>query len=150
VTIETFLTKRRAHYKGEIGLFPNSEMAEEDIAIFALNAELMGKLWSEKRIKSLKYLWGLVHKTSDNTDLFVDKDDAMEALKIRVGYSKAVYDPLTRKIEPKAKSLTRISDERLRLLTAKIQDVICTEILPGMEANDLRREIEDMLKDRAA
>lgn len=148
--VETFLTKRRARYQGEIGLFPDCQMAEEDIAIFALNSEMMAKLWSEKRIEKLRYLWGLVHKTADNTDRFVDKDDAMESLKIRVGYSKAVYDPLTRKIEPKAKSLTRISDEQLRLLTAKIQEVISTELLPGVKNETLRREIEELIGDRAA
>ena len=150
MTIETFLVKRKAKYRGEVGLFPNSQMAEEDLAIFAMNAELMAKLWSDKRIEQLRYLWGLVHKTSDNTDLFVDKDDAMEALKIRVGYSKAVYDPHTRKIEPRAKSLTRISDEQLRLLTARIQDVICAEILPGISRAHLRHEIEDMINARTA
>lgn len=150
MTVETFLTKRRARHQGEIGLFPDSPMAEEDIAIFALDSQLMGKLWSEKRIEKLKYLWGLVHKTADNTDRFVDKDDAMESLKIRVGYSKAVYDPLTRKIEPRAKSLTRISDEQLRLLTAKIQEVICAELLPGVKNEVLRREIEELIGDRAA
>jgi hypothetical protein len=150
MSIETFLVKRAAHYRGEVGLFPNSQMAEEDIALFAMNTELMAKLWSEKRIEALRYLWGLVHKTADNCDLFVDKDDAMEALKIRAGYSKAVYDPRTRKIEPRAKSLTRISDERLRLLTAKIQDLITTEILPGIRNDTLRHEIEELISARAA
>jgi hypothetical protein len=145
MTVDTFLTKRRARYFGEIGFFPDSEMAQEDAAIFALNAELMAKLWTEKHIEKLRYLWGLVHKTADNTDLFVDKDDAMEALMIRVGYSKAVYDPRTRKIEPRRKSLTRISDEQLGLLTLKIQNVICAEILPGMTQHTLRQEIEDMI-----
>jgi len=145
MTVETFLTKRRARYSGEIGLFTESQMAEEDLAIFALNKELMAKLWSERRIEQLRYLWGLVHKVADNTDLFLDKDDAMEGFKIRVGYSKAVFDPRTQKVETKAKSLTRTSEEQLRILTGKIQSVIRDEIFPGMQDNALRREIEDML-----
>lgn len=150
MTIETFLVKRRAKYRGEVGLFPNSEMAEEDLRIIALDSEVMASLRREKNIQALRYLWGLVHKVADNTDLFLDKDDAMEAFKVRVGYSKAIYDPHARKIETRGKSLTRISDEQLRLLTDKITTVICEEILPGITRKQLRDEIEEMLRERTA
>jgi len=145
MTVETFLTKRRAFYSGEIGLFAGSQMAEDDLAIFALNKELIAKLWSERRIEQLRYLWGLVHKVADNTNLFLDKDDAMEGFKIRVGYSKAVYDPRTQKLESKGRSLQKISDEQLKILTAKVQSVIREEIFPGMKNDVLRREIESLL-----
>jgi hypothetical protein len=149
MTVETFLTKRRAFYAGEIGLFATSQMADEDLAIFALNKELMAKLWSEKRIEQLRYLWGLVHKVADNTNLFLDKDDAMEGFKVRVGYSKAVYDPRTEKVKLKGRSLQKITDEQLKIVTGKVQAVIREEIFPGMKDNELRREIEDMLSERA-
>jgi hypothetical protein len=55
-----------------------------------------------------------------------------------------VYDGHTTKLELKPKSLTRIDNEKLRLLTDKIIDIVCSEILPGMKENDLRREIEEM------
>jgi hypothetical protein len=148
MTIDTFLVKRKALYRGEVGLFPNSEIAEEDLALIAMGAEVMATLRREKNIQALRYLWGLVHKVAENSELFMDKDDAMDGLKKRVGFSKAVYDPHARKIEVKAKSLTRISDERLRLLTEKIQGVICNEILPGITSTTLRREIEEMINER--
>ena len=145
MTIDTFLVKRRARYAGEIGLFAESQMAEEDLALFGFDKELMAKLWTEKRIEQLRYLWGLVHKVSDNTTLFLDKDDAMEGLKIAAGYYKMVWDSRLKKLVPRGSSLTRISDERLRLLTTKIQDVIREQIFPGMKNEELRREIEEMI-----
>jgi len=145
VTIETFLTKRRARYPGEIGLFAESQMAEEDLVLFGLNKELMAKLWTEKRIEQLRYLWGLVHKVSDNTELFLDKDDAMEGMKLAAGYYRMVWDTRLQKLVPRGKSLTRISDEQLRLLTGKIQNVIREQVFPGMQDNELRREIEEMI-----
>jgi len=69
----------------------------------------------------------------------------MEGFKIRVGYSKAVYDPRTQKIESKGRSLQKISDEQLKILTAKVQSVIREEIFPGMKNDVLRREIESLL-----
>jgi hypothetical protein len=149
VTIDTFLTKRRARYRGEVGLFPDSEMAENDIAPIASNTEVQGTLRIEKNIKALRFLWGLVHKVADNTDYFLDKDDAMASLKLRVGFSKAVYNPFTRRVESKPKSLTRIDDVQLRLLTEKMKQVILTELLPGVPYNNLRKEIEEMMQERS-
>jgi hypothetical protein len=150
MTIETTLTKRPALYKGEIGFFASSQMAEDDIALVAMHTETMHTIRSEKNLQALKFLWALVHKASENSDKFLDKNDAMDRLKLRVGYSKAVYDPLTRKVEARPKSLKRISDEKLRWLTDRIIDVICAEVLPGMKHNDLRREIEEMLSNKGA
>jgi hypothetical protein len=144
MTIETTLVKRPALHKGEVGFFPNNPMAEEDIARVAMHSETMHRITSEKNLQALRFLWGLVHKTADNCDLFLDKDDAMEKLKLRVGYSKPVYDPQTRQMVNQPKSLKRITDEQLRLLTERMLDVICTEIIPGMDQNDLRREVEEM------
>lgn len=145
MTVDTFLTKRRARYSGEIGLFTESQMAEEDLAIFALNKEIVAKLWTDRRIEQLRYLWGLVHLTSNNSTLFLDKDDAMEGLKVAAGYYKMVWDSRLEKLVPRGLSLTRISDEKLRLLTAKIQDVIREQVFPGIKNDTLRREIEEMI-----
>jgi hypothetical protein len=146
--IETTLQKRPALHKGEVGLFPTNELAEEDIATVAMFTEVMVSMRSEKNLQALKFLWALVHKAADNSDRFLDKDDAMDRLKLAVGYSKAVYDPATRKVEARPRSLKRISDERLRWLTDRIIDVICADVLPGMKHNDLRKEIEEMIGGR--
>jgi hypothetical protein len=143
MTIKTTLVKRPALYKGEVGFFPNSPMADEDVARVAMHSETMHRITSEKNLKALNFLWGLVHKTADNCDLFLDRYEAMDKLKLRVGYSKPVYDPELHKMVNRPKSLKRITDEQLRLLTERMLDVICAEIIPGMDQNDLRREVEE-------
>ena len=69
----------------------------------------------------------------------------MEELKKKVGYSRVVYDPVLRESVTRGKSLTRITDEALRILTDRIMDYICAEILPGIKKAELRREVEDWL-----
>jgi hypothetical protein len=139
------LVKRRALHRGEIGFFPNDPMAEEDTALISLNSETMHTIKSEPRLEALRYLWGLVHKAQENSDFFLDRYKAMHWLKLKVGYSKAVWDPDEEKMIVKPKSLTRINDEQLRLLTDRIADAICEHILPGIKQEDLRREVEEML-----
>lgn len=145
MTIETTLVKRAALYPQEIGFFPSNPMAQEDVTPITMGSEVMVTLRSERNLQALKFLWALVHKTAENTDCFLDKDDCMERLKVRIGYSKAVYDPHTREMAVRGKSLKKISDEALRVLTDRMMDVICSELMPGMKRNELRREIEEMI-----
>ena len=148
MTIETVLTKRRALYKGEIGLFATSEMAYEDLAPISMNDEVTAELRSERKIQALRFLWGLVYKAYQNTNYWIDKETAMDWFKTRARYTKMVVDPATKELMPRPKSLKRINDTQLRLLTDRTADIMCTEIMPGMAKNDLYREIEEMMKPR--
>jgi hypothetical protein len=145
MAIETVLVKRGALYKGEIGFFPDNEMAADDIAPATMGEEVICRFYRPRQIEALKFLWAMVHKAADNSDLFLNKDDAMEKLKVRVGYTRVLYDRKTKELKPVPKSLVRIDSEALRILTDRIADVICTEVMPGMRRNDLYREIEEMV-----
>ena len=149
MTIETILTKRKALYKGEVGLFATSEMAEEDLAPFSMNDDVMAKISSERQMKALRKLWGFVYKGYQNTDYWLNKDKAMNYFKVKAGHVKPGRDPETGEWDMLLpKSLTRISDNELRLLTDRVVDIICIEVLPGVKQVDLRREIEEMIKPR--
>jgi hypothetical protein len=144
MTIETTVVKRGALYVGEVGFFPSNQMAADDIAPAKMGGEVVCSFYSPRNLESLKFLWALVHKTADNSPRWLDKDEAMEDLKMRARFARFVVGA-DGKVELRPKSLKRISDEALRLLTDKIMDIICQEILPGMKRNDLRKEIELML-----
>jgi len=145
MTINTTLTKRPALHKGEVGFFPDNQMSADDIVPVAMYSETMHRITSERHLQALKFLWALVHKVADNTDYFLDKDDAMEKLKVKVGYSKSVYDPYTRETVVRGRSLKKISAEALHTLTDRIADVVCMDLMPGMKRNELYREIEEMV-----
>jgi glutamyl-tRNA reductase len=142
--IESTLTKRKALYKGEIGFFPSNPMAEEDLSLAKMDAEVLCRWYSPRSLAALNYLWGVVYKTWQNTSRWLDKDEAMEDLKMRARFARFVQED-DGKMVLKPKSLKRINEEELRLLTGKIVDIICAEIVPGMKKNTLRKEVEEML-----
>ena len=148
MAIETTLVKRRAFYQGEVGFFPSNSLAQEDIAVASLDQEVICSFYSPRNLEGLKFLWGLVHKVADNSNWYLDKDEAMRDLKLRAAFTKVVYNDKTKELELRPKSLTRINNEQLRLLTGKIMDIVCEQILPGMKPNDLKREIEEMVTRR--
>jgi hypothetical protein len=147
MTIDTTLVKRRALYQGEIGFFPSTPMAEEDVAIAKMDSEVVCSFYSPRNLEALKFLWALVHKVAENTDRYLDKDEAMRDLKLRAGYTRVMYDNKTKELELRPKSLTRINNEQLRLLTEKIIDIVCDKLIPGMKRNELRKEVEKMCHD---
>lgn len=144
MTTETILVKRRALYRGEVGLFADNEMAETDLALVTMDAEVIAKggWYSPRTIKKLRFLWTMVYKAWENTDFWLSHHDAMDDLKTRIHFTKMLHRD--GKLKPVPKSLTRIDDETLRLVTDRIADKICTEVMPGMEKNELYREIEEM------
>jgi hypothetical protein len=144
VTTDTILMKRRARYPGEVGFFPDNEMSQEDIAPATMNEEVIVTWYRPKTLERQRYLWGLVYKTWQNTDRWMDHHEAMEELKERAHFTRMRWDNKTKTRRPYLKSMKRISDSELRLLTERIIDVICQEILPGIERDDLRREVEEM------
>jgi hypothetical protein len=146
MTIDTFMTKRRALYKGEIGFFPSTPWAEEEVSLATNDTEVICRWYAPKTLEALRYLWGLVHKVAENTDLWRDRYDAMDYFKIRGGWSKMVWNSVKKDMEAQPKSLTRISDARLRLLTQQTTDAILTEVWPHMKRKELTREIEEMIK----
>lgn len=145
MAISTTLVKRPALYVGEVGLFPSNPIAEEDIAPVVMGAEVVCDCYSPRNLEGLKFLWALVHKATENSDRWLDKDEAMKDLKLRAGFTRVLYDNKAKKLELRPKSLKTVSNEELANLTTKIIDIICVEVIPGMEANKLRAEIEKMV-----
>src|SRR5215813_137291 len=145
MTTDSILTKRRARHVGEIGLFPDNPMAEDDLALAKDGEEVVCRWYSVRNIEGLKYLWALVHKVAQNTDRYLDKDEAMEDLKIRAAFTKVIFNNKQGELEVRPKSLTKVTNEELRALTERIVQIVCNQIIPGMAPGDLRREVEKMV-----
>jgi len=144
MTVETVLTKRKPLYPDEVGFFPSNPVSDDDIRPFTMGGETVHRITEPRNLEALRFLWALVHKTADNSDYWLDKDEAMEDLKLRARFARFVRNR-DGKMELRPKSLTRIDNAKLRQLTDKIIDIICRDVIPGMKKNDLRKEIENML-----
>jgi hypothetical protein len=148
MSVQTTLTKRRALYKGEIGMFADNEISANDIANFPLDSEIMHTMSQPKNIMALRFLWGLVHKVQQNTDYWLDRYKAMEFLLHKINYTRVVIDFETKKPKEVPRSLAKAGNEELRLVTDRIADFVCAEVIPGMAKDDLIREIKEMLGER--
>lgn len=141
---ETTVVKRPALYKGEIGLFPPSQMAAEDLAVAPMNSEVMIGFRSERNIQQLNFLWAIPWELA-HAGRYLDKYEGMKDLCIRAAHSKLMWDTNTKQFELRRKSLRNLSYETMTSLIAKVVSVVLTDILPGMPRNQFIARIEEMI-----
>jgi hypothetical protein len=140
---------KRAAKAGEVGIFIDSPVFAEDFARIKLGTELRVEITTERNLRMLAFAWVLAGKIADNTDCFLDKNDAMDnvpyGLKCRAKHAKAVVDPVTGVVTVKPLSLRRLDGGAFQQLLDRMVYVTCTEIIPGMEPGRMTDEIERML-----
>jgi len=142
---EIFLRKRRAK-DGEIGLFPEGAVFEEEWQSIAIGAEVDAKLSVPVNEKYRKFFHALCGKLAEAVELFGgSKDFAKEQLLLQCRHATYHHDKLRGKTEIRAKTTANLSsDEWIRLLK-RANYVAVSEYLPGVPEGVLRDEIEKML-----
>lgn len=152
--IELWGTKRGAKYVGEAGIYFDFEVFAAEFARIAIGTELRVELTTARNLRQLAFAWVLAGKIADNSECYLDKNDAMEnvpyGLKCRAGHAKAVVSPGTGEVTVKPVSLNRtvegklMDGEAFKHLLDRMVDVACRDIIPGMDQNRLTEEIEAM------
>lgn len=145
MAVEIVLRKRPALFIKEIGLFPDNEMAADDLAIISNGSDVLAKCSTPRNLKQLAYLWALATKVAECREDILDKDDAMSLLKRKARFVKFAVDPVTGATELREKSLARLGSEDLHRLTNRMIYVTCNEIVPGIEEKRLRDELLKMV-----
>lgn len=153
MTVELFMRKRAARRAGEVGLFCDAELFEEDWKTVPLDAEVRTELATERNMALLKFAWSLAGIIADNTEFYLDKQDAMDSvqppgLKVLAHHCKTVVDPGTGECVVKPMSLKRLSNEAFLRLVRRMVWVTTTRIIPGMDEGPLRAEVEEMVRDK--
>jgi hypothetical protein len=140
--IEVALTKRKALYKGESGLFACDEVADAELKRLPNDETSWAELTTPKSLKLLRYLWAIAQKLADG-GLYQDKDEAMADLKIRARFANFATEGHRVVIVPR--SLSRQSRDVLSRLADRFVFIVCSDLLPDMEESTFRAELEDML-----
>lgn len=112
------------------------------------NKEFVAKLTtaSKRSLLQNRFYWGLLGKVIENQEFYRRAEQLHFWLKIRLGYVEQVEFHSGQMITRVAStSFERMDTEDFRrYLDAAIQ-IICEEIIPGMESARLVHEVENML-----
>ncbi len=142
--VEIIFTKRIAK-AGEMGLFVDTPVFEDDFASLKIGAEVKAECTVPANLRYLKYFWALATKVADNCDWLLDKRDAADRILLEARHFKTVFDPLRNRAEVKPKSVAGLSGDTWIRLLRRCTHVVIVKFLEGMAENDLKAEISTMI-----
>lgn len=141
--IEIAVVKRKSKYAGETGLFAVDSIADDEIKRMPNDeAPCWAEITTPQNIKLLRLLWAIAQKLADG-GLYSDKDEAMDDLKIRARFARFATEKNRVVIVPR--SLSRQGRAVLSRLADRMVWIVCNDLLPGMDENTFRAELEEML-----
>ena len=140
------MRKRQGH-TGEIGLFIDSPVFEEDFAHIKIGAEVQVKATTPRSLRQLKFAWALATKIAEACDWVESKEDCMDFMLIEAKHFRRIYDPLRNVaiLKPKPTNFGAMDGTEYTRLLKRIVFVATTIMVPGMDDNALKTEIEAMI-----
>ena len=93
-----------------------------------------------------RWVFALLNKVHANQDFFQTVDHLRYALLARLGYVDRIVLRGGREVTvPKSMSFAKMSAEEFGRFAEAAIKFLCEEVIPGLEPNTLRREIEEMI-----
>ena len=139
------MVKARAKAIGQIGLFPTTQISDEDLSEIPFDKEMLVTVKMPRNLQQLKLAWALADKVKEALGL-VDRDDGMFWLKMKSKHVRTLVHPITGEVafDPKSISFASMTQVAFNRLFNRMIYVTITELIPGLEEGALRTEIEKM------
>lgn len=141
------MRKRKARWPGEVGLFAENEIAADDFAHVKMDAEVRAVVTTPRSLAQLKWAWAFAQKIADACDWLNSKEQAMDFMLIEAGHFDRIRDPIRNFtiIRPKPTNFGSMDGAAYTSLLNKMVHVAVSFIVPGLDENMLKREIEAMV-----
>lgn len=139
--------RKRAGSAGEVGLFIDSPVFEEDFNHVKMGAEVQVKATTPRSLRQLKFAWALATKIAEGCDWVETKEDAMDFMLIEARHFRRIFDPIrgVAILKPKPTNFGAMDGTDYTRLLKRLVHVAVTIMVPGMDDTELRAEIEAMV-----
>lgn len=139
--------RKRQGRAGEMGLFIETEIFEEDFSHIKIGAEVQVKATTPRSLRQLKFAWALATKIAQACDWVETKEDCMDFMLIEAKHFRRIYDPLrgVAILKPKPTNFGAMDGTDYTRLLRRITHVAVTIMVPGMDDSALKAEIEAMI-----
>ena len=146
---QEILLRKRAAKAGEIGLFLETPVFEEEWNSIPRDVDVRAELSVPSTLKYMRFFRALCGLLAQNCDwLNGDPEFAKEQLLLECRHATYHHDKLRGKTEIKAKTTRNLSADQWIRLLGRAKFAVEQKFLPGTPASSVKAEIEEMLKDR--
>lgn len=142
-----FVMRKRAGREGEIGLFIETPVFEEDFSGIKMGSEVNVKATTPRSLRQLKFAWAFATKIAEACDWLETKEDAMDFMLVEAKHFRRIYDPRRQvaMLKPKPTNFGAMDGTEYSRLLKRLVHVASTVIVPGLDETALRSEIEAMI-----
>lgn len=139
--------RKREGRAGEIGLFVDTEVFEEDFQHIKLGAEVNVKATTPRSLRQLKFAWGLATKIASGCDWVDSKEDCMDFMLIEAKHFRRIFDPLRNVaiLKPKPTNFGAMDGTEYTRLLKRLVHIAVTVMIPGMDDAAMIAEVEAMV-----
>lgn len=128
------------------GFVPADEASSEACRSFKLNEVYRAGIVRPRNGPWHRRYWKLVSVVFENSEQFASAETLHGYLKLRCGVSTPIANKATGEVFliPGSISFHRMTQEQFEAFWIKVVEVVCNEIIPELDANDLTNEIEKL------
>lgn len=146
---QEILLRKRSAKAGEIGLFCDSQVFEDEWQSIPRDAEVRAEITVPATLKYMRFFRALCGLLAQNCEwLQGDPEIAKEQLLLECRHATYHHDKLRGKTEIRARTTRNLSaDQWLRLLK-RASYAVETKFLPGTPPSSIKTEIEKIIEDR--
>jgi hypothetical protein len=138
------------HRRGT-GLLPSDQLAEEDLAELKEGVSYLVEVRKPRSLPHHRLLFGLLRKVAKSTPTPLSEKALLSWVKVRTGHVEHVPLGFGRSYEaPASIDFASMDQADFRVFFDKVVELICTEIVPGLDHPTLAAEIDAMLTERKA
>ena len=126
-------------------LLPMDRMADEALSKLKVNDVVQVEFAKPRNIKFHRWWWALMTIVADNMDGDFSPEVVCEVIKVRVGHVTVVRTKKGECFIPQSISFAKMDETQFREFVDKAIKVIVSEIIPGVNSDGLRAEVENIL-----
>lgn len=126
------------------GLIPADDDARDALKKYKPGETLAADVVKPREHRSLRRYWAMINLVLQNTDQFKSKEQLHQYLKIRAGHCTPIVSKATGEVfyVPESIDYATLDENGFAQVWAKIVNVICEEILPGLDSEVMELEIQ--------
>jgi hypothetical protein len=126
------------------GLAPADDDAREHLLKYKIGDTLAAEIVKPREHRSIRRYWAMIKLVLDSTDQFKSRYQLHTYLKIRAGHCTSIVNKLSGEVFliPESIDYATLNEDQFNDVWRRIVDVICEEILPGVQEHELELEIQ--------
>ena len=135
----------------QMGALRPADEAAEAILSRCKDGELVAV--DVKRGRNLAHhrkLFKLFQIVADNQTHYIDADQILVAFKFAVGWTDKIKTKRGVVEIPRSISFAKCDQDEFNIFYDKAVNYLCTEVIPGMDGDALKREVDELLAPRQA